>query len=76
MKLNYQNSIYYEIKNFFKDFKKISKNKKFSFNKKMSIAFYIFSKNFFKNIDYKNKLISFNNTIKKSLILKKNFLKN
>ena len=75
MKLNYQNSIYYEIKNCFKDLKKISKNKKFSFDKKMSIAFYIFSKNFFsKNIDYKNKLISFNNTIKKVIDNEKNLL--
>ena len=40
----------------------------------MSIAFYIFSKNFFsKNIDYKNKLISFNNTIKKVIDNEKKF---
>ena len=74
MKLNYQNSIYYEKKNFFKDLKKISKNKKFSFDKKISIAFYIFGKNFFsKNIYYKNKLISFNNTIKKVIDNEKKF---
>lgn len=74
MKINYQKPIYYEIINAFENLKKISKNKKFSFEKKMSIVFYIFNKNFFlKNIDCKKKLIILKNTINKTINDEKKF---